>query len=209
MGYIRVWHFAASIKTPIAVSLVVGNGPPLILGRSMVAGRLASYRDVPPGRYKSAIRASAADQGANISAPELLPPAVIDVADRTFQTILIQDGGGPKVSVLNDGTIGGSLPKGGKRMRIFNFAPGQAVSLKVLPSEEIISSSVPAGASQHIFPSNPGKLTTVMSNKLRNGHEAQQYLELDFSRCDSISIVIMLDRYDRLTFEAAEDTKID
>src|SRR5438067_9193140 len=55
-GYIRIWDFAGTIKIPIQVSLT-GGPTPLILAYSMSSGRVASYRPVPPGKYKLSIHA--------------------------------------------------------------------------------------------------------------------------------------------------------
>jgi hypothetical protein len=48
-----------------------------------------------------------------------------------------------------------------------------------------------------------------MSNKLRNGHEAEQSVEINFSSVDSISALIMLDPYGRLSLRAFDDAKAD
>ncbi len=203
-GYVRVWNFMSSIKGEVAVSLV--GGEPVILSRSLAAGRLAGYREVPPGQYRISIHAAAVDPRAKPSGQELLPSSVVTVTNGSFQTIILQDQVGPnKVSVANDRTTGAGIPPGGKRLRIFDFAPGQQVSLKT--SNEVLAANISLGSSQHIFSTNPGLLNIVMSNKLPNGHEAEQPMDFDFNRCDSISAILMFDRYGRLTLEVAEDAK--
>jgi hypothetical protein len=208
-GYVRVWHFAPSIKTKISVSLA-GPGSPAILGRAMVPSNLLNYREVPPGQYKLSVRTSADDLSVSEKNPEVLPPVSITVLDKSFQTIILQDDAGrPKILVANDSVIGTNVPKGAKRLRIFDFASGFDAALKSSPSNEVISAHVPAGFSEHIFPGNPGAMMLVMSNKLRNGHEAEQPVETNFNSVDSISALIMLDPYGRLSLRVFDDAKAD
>jgi hypothetical protein len=202
-----VWHFAASIQPRLAVSLTAGEGQQVILSRSLALGKLMSYREVPPGQYKLAVRSATVEQSVKPAGPELIPSVTVAVANRSFQTIFLQDQtNGPKTFVVNDGTVGTGIPRGGKRLRIFDFAPGQQASLKT--ANEVIAPTVVPGRAEHIFPNNPGVLTIFMSNKVANGHEAQQSMEFDFNRCDSISAVLTFDRYGRLIFEAAEDARV-
>ncbi len=208
MGYVRVWHFAGSIKNKVSVSL--SGSSPVILGRAIVPSDLLNYREVPPGQYRLSVRASANDLSVTDKDREVLPPVNIAVPDRGFQTVILEDSAtGPKTVVINDSTVGTDVPRGGRRLRIFNFAAGQTVSLKTTPSGEVISSQVPPGFSEHFFPSNPGVLMLVMSNKLRNGHEAEQTVEANFRSVDSISALIMFDPYGRLTLRNVEDAKAD
>jgi hypothetical protein len=178
----------------------------VILSRSLGVGRLASYREVPPGQYKISIRAAAADLKADPSGPEILPTFELNVVNKSFQTVILQDQvPGNKVWVSDDGTSGAGIPQGGKRLRIYDFAPGQQASLKI--ADQVLAANIGLGSSQHIFPTNPGTVQIVMVSKLANGHEAQQPMEFDFNRCDSISAVLMFDRYGRLTFQTAQDAK--
>ncbi len=211
LGHVRVWHFAPSIKTQVSISLTGGGMPkPTILARALTLSDIMNYRDVPVGRYRVTVRAAAQDFSVTEASPEILQPVDIIVGDKTFQTLLLQDAGRtPKIFLVNDTITGANIPRGGKRLRIFNFAAGPVASLRTLPDNQIISEHVGLGSSEHIFPNNPGAMTVVMSNKLPNGHEAQQPMQLDFNRVDSISAVLMFDRYGRLTFQAIEDAKAD
>ena len=167
----------------------------MIIARSLEIGRLASYRDVRPGSYQLSVYVASADQNMKPSGPELTPRIQITVADHTFQTIVLQDlASGPKAVVFNDGTVGAGVPPGGKRLRMFNFAANQDASLKSLPNKEPIFPRVSPGSSQYMFSKNPGAMTVIMSNKLPNGHEAQQTAQLDFNRTDSITAVLMFDQ---------------
>ncbi|HEY4282169.1 MAG TPA: hypothetical protein VGM62_03825 [Chthoniobacterales bacterium] len=204
-----MWQFASTLKNKVSVSLVGGGfSNPLILGRAMSASDIIQYRAVPVGQYKLEIRAAAADMGVSNASPEVLPPVSVAVGAQTFQTILFQDvGSTPKIFLANDSIAGTGVPKGGKRLRIFNFAPNQDASLKTSPSNEVISAHVPPGMSEHVFPSNPGMSMLVMSNKLKNGFSAEQSIEIDFRSVDSISILISFDKYGRLALAAMEDAK--
>lgn len=147
---------------------------------------ILNYREVAPGQYKLSVRLSSDDLGVSEKNPEVLPPVNVVVPDKSFQTIILQDDAGrPKILVANDAVVGTDVPKGAKRLRIFDFASGFDAALKTSPSNEIISAHVPAGFSEHVFSSNPGSVLLVMSNKLRNGHEAEQSVEINFSSVDS------------------------
>src|SRR3954469_23911837 len=61
MGYIRVWHFAPSMKRKVSVSLVGATPRPVILARALVPSDMLSYRELPPGQYKLSVRAAADD----------------------------------------------------------------------------------------------------------------------------------------------------
>lgn len=211
LGYLRVWHFAPSLKTPISVSLAGGGySGPIILARKVTPSDIMNYRDVPVGQYKLTVRAAASDLNVTEASPEVLPPVNIAVGDKSFQTIILQDqGAAAKIFLANDTTTGTGIPLGGKRLRIFNFAAGQDAALKTSPNNEVIEAHVVAGMSEHVFPTNPGSLMLMMSNKLSNGQEADQYVEANFAAVDSISALIMLDRYGRLTILAKEDGKTD
>jgi hypothetical protein len=194
----------SSIKGEVAVSL--SGGQPVILSRSLRVGQLASYREVPPGQYKISIRTAATDLNADPTGQEILPSFAINVVNKSFQTIILQDQvPGNRVWVSDDGMTGAGIPQGGKRLRIYDFAPGQQASLKI--ADQVLAANIGLGSSQHLFPTNPGVIQIVMVNKLANGHEAQQPMEFDFNRCDSISAVLMFDRYGRLTFETAQDAR--
>lgn len=210
MGHVRVWHFAPSLKTQVSISLVGGGPKPTILARALVLSDIMNYRDVPVGRYKLTVRAAEKDFGVNNATPEILPAVEITVSDKTFQTVILQDNArAPKIFLVNDTTMGSGIPRGGKRLRIFNFAPGQDASIRTAPKNDVIAAHLPAGMSEHLFPDNPGALMLVMSNKLANGHEAEQTVQANFTTADSISALVMLDRYGRLTFQALEDGKSD
>jgi hypothetical protein len=169
-----------------------------------------NYRDVAVGRYRLTVRAAAADFSVTDASPEILPTADIIVDDNTFQTVILQDDNkAPKIYLVNDTTIGTGIPRGAKRLRIFNFAPGQDASLKTSPKNDIIAAHLAPGMSEHRFSDNPGSLMLTMSNKLMNGHEAEQSVEANFTGVDSISALVMFDRYGRLTFQAIEDAKSD
>jgi hypothetical protein len=209
-GYLRVWNFANSLRPPIAVSLVGGPISPVILSRTTQLSYLASYRSVAPGRYKLDVRPGQTDQKAGgapvATGKELMPPVAIEVADRTFQTIIFQDQAGkPQVAILNDSTSG--IPKGGKRLRVLGFTVAQNASLRA--NNQVIAEHILGGLTQQVFPAKPGSMTLTLSNKLANGHEAQQSSELDFNRVDSITAVVMLDRYGRLTLITVEDGRAD
>jgi hypothetical protein len=209
LGYIRIWHFAPSLKAQVSISLVGGGSSrPIILARRAALSDVMNYRDVPVGQYKLMVRAAASDLSVTDASPEVLPAVNITVGDKTFQTIILQDQGATaKIFLANDTISGAGIPRGGKRLRIFNFAAGQDATLKISPSNEVIAAPVAAGMSEHVFPNNPGTLMLVMSNKLKNGFEAEQYLEADFTSIDSISALIMFDRYGRLTVLVRPDGK--
>lgn len=206
MGYVRVWHFASTLKPKVALSL---EGPSkAILARAMTPGQNMNYREVSPGTYKVKIRAARADLDVNDKDPELIPAVALTVADKTFQTLILQDdGSAPKILAINDTTVGSGIPRGGKRLRIFHFAAGQDASLTVTPTNEVIAAHLTPGISQHLFSNNPGTLMLVMSNKLVNGHNAEQAVELNFASTDSISAIVMFDPYGRLAIRCEEDAR--
>jgi hypothetical protein len=189
----------------------MGGAPkPTILARALTLSDIMNYRAVPVGRYKLTVRAAASDFSVTEASLEILPAVDIIVGDKTFQTVILQDDGKtPKVFLVNDTTVGTGIPPGGKRLRIFDFAPGQDASLKTAPKNDIIAAHLTPGMSEHLFSGNPGILMLVMSNKLSNGHEAEQYVEANFTAVDSISALIMFDRYGRLAILAMEDGKSD
>jgi Domain of unknown function (DUF4397) len=208
MGHVRVWHFAPSFKPKVSISL---EGPgKAILARAMTPGQLMSYREVSPGNFKVAVRAATNDLMINDKDPEIIPAVSVAVADKTFQTLILQEGGKtPKILLVNDNTNGTGIPPGGKRLRIFNFATGQDASLKTVPGNEVIAANLTPGVSQHLFSNNPGALTLVMTNKLASGHNAEQHVELNFTSADSISVLVMFDPYGRLAMRSEEDGKIE
>ena len=209
VGYMRVWDLASSLKQAVSISLA-GGKQPCILSRALKSGQLTSYRELPVGTFKINVRTASKDLSISESEPTLIPPAAVAVADRSFQTLVLQDDvKAPKVFLINDSTIGTGLASGSKRLRIFNFAPGQSVSLKTMPRGELIAERLATGMSQHIFSASPGSVTLVMSNRLPNGHDAEQNIELNFASADSISAVIMIDPYSRLTLAAFEDATIE
>ena len=207
-GHLRVWHFASNLKGQVSVSLVGGAPRPTILARALMLSDVMNYSEIPPGRYKLTVRASEKDFNVTEASPELIPAVEIVVVDKTFQTVILQnDANTTKVFLVNDSPTGAGIPRGSKRLRIFNFAPGQDASLRTAPKNDIIAAPLNAGMSEHLFPNNPGSLTLVMSNKLKNGREAHQSVEANFTAVDSISALVMLDRYGRLTFQSVEDAK--
>ena len=209
-GYIRVWHFAPNLKTPVSVSLSGGGSPkPLILARALMRSDIMNYREVPVGQLKLSVRQGASDFSVSDANPEVLLPVTITVEDNSYQTIILQDEGRSTKLLVSKDNTGTDVPHGGKRLRIFNFAPGRDASLRIVPKNEVISAHVPTGLSQHIFPSNPGSLTLIMSNKLPNGYEAEQNIDADFSRADSISALLLIDKYGRLELQARQDAKTD
>lgn len=207
MGHIRIWHFASALKVPVSVSMAGGASQSVILARALTLSDMINYREVPVGQYKLAVRAAAKDLGAAEGSPELISPVQISVTQDSFQTIILQDQG-TTVRVLLANDTESITPRGGRRLRIFNFAVGRDASLKISPSNQIIAARIPPGMSEHIFQDNPGSVMLVMSNRLPNGHEAEQPVEANFRSVDSISAVVMLDRYSRLTFVVLEDGKI-
>jgi hypothetical protein len=207
-GYIRIWHFAPSLKIPLSVSLVGSGAPqPVVLARALQLSDMINYREVPVGQYKLSVRATTKDVAVSETSPEVVSPVQISVAQNSFQTIILQDQGLiPRVLLASDKEP--KSPVGTKKLRIFNFAPGYDASLKISPSNEIIAAHIATGMSEHVFRDNPRSVTVVLSNKLKNGHEAEQPVEANFASVDSISAVVMLDRYGRLTFVALEDGRV-
>ena len=116
-GYLRIWHFAPSLKAPVSVSLVGGGlSHPLILTRAFTPLNVMSYRDVPPGQYKLQVRAANKELGVSDADPEMLAPVTVTVGDGTFQTVLLQDqGSSAKIFLSNDATVGTGIPPGAKR----------------------------------------------------------------------------------------------
>jgi len=210
-GYLRIWHFAPSLRTPISLSLTgagASASSPLILMRTIIPSNVTNYREVPPGQYQLHVRAASKDLNITEADPEVLPPVTISVGNGTFQTIVLQDqGNSAKLLLSTDTTAGTGLPIGAKRLRIFNFAPGQMISLKTIPQNEIVSSSVPSGVSEHIFASDPGTTNLVMTTKLRNGQDSEQNAEISFKAVDSMSALIIYDRYGRLSLIVQNDAK--
>ncbi|MGH8164917.1 MAG: hypothetical protein ACREP1_11360, partial [Rhodanobacteraceae bacterium] len=64
-----------------------------------------------------------------------------------------------------------------------------------------------AGMSEHFFPGGLTSLDLAMIKRLANGHDSQQIINLDFHASAAISVVIFMDRYGRLTFQAFGDAR--
>ena len=207
VGHIRVWDFAYSISKPIEVSLI-GGASPLILSRSMIAGRIGSYQELPVGSYKVSVRDDSSPEK-DQRRPELIPSATINLVDKSFQTVvLMDDRGSPKIFVVNDGVTKESrMPPGAKRLRAFNFAKEERPALKTVQGNRLLWDRVPAGMSEQFFPADTSTVDLIMVSKLPSGRESQQVINADFTGSPTLSVVIFFDRYGRLTFQGFEDNR--
>ncbi len=194
-GYLRVWHFASSFKEPVELAVTGAGAANLTLAYAASAGDLGSYRQLAPGRYRFAVRAvnpEALKPGSRVPAPnrspELLPPVTVQVADGSFQTILLfDDQPTPKITVTDDSV---AASNGGKRLRVFNFSTAEGLLLKVLNTNEILWPQMPRGMSERVLPKETKAINLALVTKLPNGREARQITEADFSSAPAVSIAI-------------------
>jgi hypothetical protein len=211
-GYIRVWDFATSFKSPIDVSLAGGTSP-ITLAYSMKPGQLGSYRQLPVGRYRVSIRAADPEALKPGSAPapnrnpELVPATTVDVTDLSFRTLILRDEAGVPKPVLIDDATGASSR--GRRLRVFNFAPAdQQITVKVLNTDVTLWRETPTGMSEHVFSPDTRAVNLAVAIKLATGRESTQIVEADFGAALGVSLAIFADADGALTVRSFSDATL-
>lgn len=210
-GFVRVWYFGKpdSPRVTIRRKGDGGGGDGQVLGSAIRAGRMQSYREVPPGTQTFEVLPGSVvpdSEGRIPSGGTVLGTAEIELEAGDFRTlVVVRSEGGFEVSQLED-----ELPKKnqpGPIVRILDFSsPGdKGIWLGDESSEAMIWNSSQGaserltnlpGAGPHFFqlraPVN-GSMTDV------------SLYEMTLDPRSAGSLVVFDDRYGRLTMQGVRD----
>jgi len=122
VGYVRVWYFGNPNSPNVTVACSPASGDPSVIGSSIAAGRVVSYRMMKNGSYMLNVIDGniVPDAAGHIPASKpLAPPLNIEVKGNTFLTVVIHEENGKfTMDSFQDERASAT---GGSIVRVFNY----------------------------------------------------------------------------------------